>query len=245
MSKKKTVVVKEEKDSRIKKLESLLRNSHYVEYEYDRTSCTGECGDDYCRCTKVINPRVESVNYTSILCRIIEIFKKESPITLYCIDRIINRYGLSDTSNWEPEVTGGYYGEEVDGATFCDSEKLITSISELLLKESDDEKIEFILEHEYGYILPDASNKNWRITQVHIGDIKANNEQHYVKLNKDKIDEYCNIVKDDENYIIAICLPNEETGIYRIIDGYHRYTAAEKNKSNNEWVYIVVGENDV
>ena len=91
------------------------------------------------------------------------------------------------------------------------------------LPKQDDDKIPFILLREYGRLLPTLEQKHWMAREVNKNDLVFGAENHYRKLDNAVVDYYQNYPKDLPR---GICLPDGER--FRIIDGYHRCSAAEE-----------------
>lgn len=189
-----------------------------VEYDYDRTSCQGNC-DDYCRCTEIINTRITEINYNYIVKSITESVK-DNVILTYCIDRIIRSSKL-DEDDFEISTCRGYYGEEIDGV-YLDQKKNDTIYNNLKQLEnmSDIEKVKFVLTLEYGYLLDVIENT----TEVSIKEIdldKITFQQDYrKKINLDE-DFY------DEKFTLPRGIFIENGEAHRLIDGYHRIMKAK------------------
>jgi hypothetical protein len=216
------------------KINDILENVYYgADYDYTRTQCNGGC-IDYCRCTSVVGARVKNIDVEDIVNRIQKLFSTESEITKYCIDRVLRHSELTKIDLWKVNITGGYYGEEVDGVRFTCSHDIINLLSELFDKP-EHERINYILTNEYGYLLPDAEDRKWKIETALTSNIMVNNKSHYIRLNKDIIEKYERIIEKDKNYIICICLKNGDN--FRLIDGYHRFAA-----SSEKQIRIISGE---
>lgn len=211
------------------------------------TSCEESgCNDEgICRCYRIDEIIIESVGISSITERIFEqIFsndtqhKREKDITSilfdydidlinkYCINRILVSNKVWDTRNWEAEVEGGYYGDEVGDVLIEISvfNKLLKDIDSLLKLDTLEDKINFILELEYGFILDKIKDKKYHVLSVDKIDIDLPQDNHFKKvLNEDL--QYC----DDKNY-----LRNSIRGVaywngnkWVLIDGYHRIVSTK------------------
>lgn len=216
---------------------STFRYSSYVEYEYDTYRACQEgsdcCNNDYCRCGKIINTSVTSVNFNSLL----EFLSKdyeEDVITTYCIDRILRVWELYDTSNWEVKVGGGYYGEEVYGVSLNQNviDSICTSLKEIE-PLSDIDKVKKCLQYEYGYVLPIIETaQTAKICTLKMEEIKLFNDTYSKKISKKSISYY-------ELYDLprAVCIKVGDK--YQVVDGYHRALAAQTN-GNKEITIIVL-----
>ena len=201
-----------------------LTKSHFrwdaVEYEYDRTSCSGRCSY-YCRCSKIINAQVKSVDMRKLVKGVIG--SSTDTLLNYCVDRLLTHSGMSKVDNYAVDIGSGYYGEEVDGVRFDDT--LPTDELRTLEALDDKSRIEFVLKKEYGHLLPVLNDVvAYKVVYImpdviHIGQI-----DHYRRLNKDVVAGY-----KEYELPIGVCVFNDENGEHRLIDGYHRLMAAREN----------------
>jgi hypothetical protein len=195
------------------------------DYTYDTITNCDEYGCDdegICRCSRIENARVNSV--PDFKSSIKYFFKKQSELDQHCIERVLNSLDFYDASNWEILTCGGYYGEEMDGFEFCDSQKAIQKLDELLSLKEDYEKINFILKFEYGYLLDSIKDKtDWKIKTVLVEKVRVGNKDYYQKLNQSKVEDYSKKLESDD--IICICKQVEDD--YIIVDGYHRFTSLD------------------
>lgn len=169
-----------------------------------------------CRCSTIKDAKVTEVG------DIVSYFVKLNDFDRYCIDRLLVARKIWDTDNWEVRVCGGYYGQEIEGVFLRNAEKIENEVTELL-KLSDSDKIKYVLNLEYGYILDVLENKTFEICEVNKTDIVFGQEGHYKKLNKDIVEKY-------QNYELprGVCVWDDLK--YRVIDGYHRISACQDKK---------------
>lgn len=200
----------------------------YVDYEYDRTSCRG-C-EDYCRCTQIINDRINSVKIAGIAR---EICVDESEIFSYCVNRILTHSELRSPDNWKLNILQGYYGEELDGARFTGEVPI--ALNNLLSNKNDSaEMVKIALTQEYGYLLPDLKDViDFHIVGVALDDISIGQGEHYRRLDQKFVKQY-----NGFNMPLAVCLANRN-GNHRLIDGYHRIAAARAEGS--KVVKVILG----
>ncbi len=210
------------------KILSELENQHYyLDYDYNtayhcRTyGCCSEEG--ICRCSTIENVEIKNVEISMIVDELSdgELFNS------YCIDRILRHFLIWDTDYWILDISSYYYGEEIFGAKH-DNEKIIDEHLLECLTLPASEKIPYILELEYGYLLDEAKNRTWTIDSVCRKNIQIGTE--YRK--SQSMNEYC-----PENYDLPICVVLEIDGKLRIIDGYHRL-----NSNKNEEISVIVGK---
>lgn len=193
--------------------------SYYVEYDYDRTGC--HCNEYICRCTKIINTRMEKVDPNNVIRRLMP---SGSEMERYCFDRICYAFKIYDMDQYTIEYGGGYYGDEIYGVYFDNEEQVRKHYEEVCKLKTDIEKIQYCLELEYGYLLDVVKNAE----KAYIEDIATERIylpqfEYFKKIDKDIIDTYRN-----REYPIAVCIKNGST--YRLIDGYHRFAANKDNK---------------
>ena len=225
--------------------ERVINNFIYtgVSYETDGTDCTDPgCGcrhNDYCRRNFIVNPRVESVSISSILSTFLEPSSKRKDVIStkniefvdYCVDRLLRIYKVYDPEAWEINRSRGYYGEEIDSINLNCFGNVVTDIKQII-KLTPNERIEFILNKEYGYLLDSIKNKHWSQIEVVPTSLKINNKE-YVK----KCDGYIDL---NSNLPIGIYIKDGDNN-YKLIDGYHRYVETMKNKEIKP-INIIIGE---
>ena len=235
------------KNKQVKILEKILndldgkdRLSGYyfsgVDYDYEsyRACENGSdcCDNDYCRCGVIQDARVTDIDFNRLIDGLIG--KSSEVIDCYCLDRVLRCLGLQDSNNWEVITGGGYYGEEIHGC--LPNQKILDQLKkdlEAIIKLSDIDKIKFILQAEYGFILPELKDMNdAQVTTISFQDIKLPNLDYSRKINRLYVTQY-----NDYKLPRAICVKDGDK--YRLIDGYHRVLAAE-NKKLDKFQIIVI-----
>jgi hypothetical protein len=200
-----------------------------VDYDYDRSACTCEAHEwlDYCRCTTIERAWVESINIKEVIDKLYTKYCKEhSEINEYCFERICMVMKIYDKDYYEVESCPGYYGEEIGGVYFEKEEELVNTYNELLTLGSDIEKIKYVLELEYGYLLDRVKFKtSAKVEEVDTEKIKLPQQEYFVKLSKEVIEDYRN-----RELPVAVCIKNKDRfydvfDTYTLIDGYHRFVA--------------------
>jgi hypothetical protein len=219
-----------------------------VNYDYsDYRNCDAYGCDDegICRCGTIENAHVLTVDIPSIVNEIYAnhfdnslATKRNSTINsilggvskeidIYTIDRILRINKAYEPTNWEVQVCGGYYGQEIDDIILEDSvaQKIENQINEALSIIDLTSRIEYLLKLEYGNILPDLQNRQYSIETVERDSIIFGSDEHYRKVNTKNLDHY-----SDKNYhgIRGIALVKD--GRFRLIDGYHRSSTSENIK---------------
>lgn len=219
---------------------------HYcVEVDYENGTHGCDCGDDYCRCSTIENARVESFNAPSITSTILEKFfpvsrsrknpvkrdtRATDPVFLYCLGRVLHRLKPED---FEVEVCGGYYGEEISRVLLSDEKPL----SSLFQMTSSREWVEHVLSLEYGYVHEDLKGKDWVAEVYPTKSVIVPNT--YRKLSADTISRYQKELEPlpytKEPYQKHLsCLCSED---YKLVDGYHRLRASIE--SGSEEILVV------
>lgn len=202
-----------------------------IDYDYERSSCICDAykNDDYCRCTTIERAWVETINTSRLIAKLYHKYCKEhSEINEYCFERICVVFKIYDKDCYEIETCGGYYGEEVDGVYFENEEKVFNTYQELLKLNSDVEKIKYILELEYGYLIDRVVNTtSVKIIVVNPEDVKLPQREYFIKLNKNVIESYKH---RHERLPVAVCVRKEDRII--LIDGYHRFVANKDATTN-------------
>lgn len=205
-----------------------------VEYDYDRSVCTCDAYErgDYCRCTTIERAWVESIDIKEVINKLYTKYCKEhSEINEYCFERICVALKIYDKDYYEIETCGGYYGEEVDGVYFENEERVVNAYNELLTLEGDIEKIKYILELEYGYLLDKVAYKtSATIEEVDTEKIKLPQQEYFMKLSKEVVEDYKN-----RELPVAVCIKekdrfHEAYDRYILVDGYHRFVANKDRK---------------
>ena len=213
-------------------------NGVYVDYSYTYDCESYGCNEEgVCRCGSIENEHVESVDVSLIVKKIYDDFFEQGKaadrnnvinevlygigkdIDIYTIDRILRSYKIWENENWNIEVEGGYYGQEVDNVTIKENiadkieEELLTVFSLPSLKE----KIEYLLKVEYGKILPEIADSNYESIVIDKDDIIFGVENHLKKVMKKDLDFY-----SDKNYNGSRGIVKKSGDKWRVIDGYHR-----------------------
>lgn len=184
-----------------------------VDISYDNeTNCdTSGCCDDYCRCGKIVNACVTEVFNDNVAIKLAAVYGPfDDDVKLYGFDRLCSRLGCDD---FEVSVTGGYYGEEIEGVKLIDH-GVFEHYARL---DCSEDWIECTLREEYDYVLPKIQGRDWELEEEDVSNILLPNE--YRKLDKKTVDKY--ILECKAGKILS-CLVDDE---HRLVDGYHRYTA--------------------
>ena len=201
-----------------------------ADYSYERSRCN--CSEDYCRCTQIISTKINSIDYklfTSKLIKLINNHYELSEIGKYTLYKLIQFQNISE-EDFEVNVCAGYYGEEVNGVAFQKAAELEIEIKKLI-NLSDIEKIKYILELEYGYLLPVLENiSTAEIKTIKLSSIKLRQDD---PINYVKIKDCSNFYGADYSYPRAILFANF------LVDGNHRMFEAKKLKLQEVPVIIL------
>ncbi len=197
---------------------------------YIRNCRESGCNDEgICRCGKYEDFKITSFDANAFIDTLN--FKISNDLVKYCIDRIVRIQNISP-ENFNAQINGSYYGEEID-AIYLDHSvcsKLYKKIFKLK-KLADIDKIKYLLELEYGYILDSIKNlKHYNIKEIDMSTIKKSD--HYTKkiLEKD-LNNYDEVYKLPRGIFIDktdYCPRQYNEFNYKLIDGYHRLLSAEQ-----------------
>ncbi len=225
-------------------LDLKFRYSSIVEYDYNSSSCTGGC-DDYCRCSMIIDKRITKVKPLKVFneLKVTGVEKQED----YKFRKILGFILLKNfikKAEFEVETCGGYYGEEVSGVRLVnpyDIELLIRGFNKL--HEDPDEQLLYVLNKEYGYVLPRIKDlKGWSYKEVELGSIGFS-EEVLMRTSADIVDGYAefmffnegNFNHKERNLLPGIICDNNN----RIVDGYHRLAACKTNIEDTKKISII------
>jgi len=211
-----------------------LNYNYDNEYHCDEHSCDNE---GICRCSTIENARIEYVDIKRIVDEIYTLYFDNSKSTkrhniinsilygvgkeidIYTIDRIVRAHKIWKSDNWDISIEGGYYGEEFGDIKIIDSlaKRIERDLDSAFDIEDLDKRIEFILNIEYGYILPELVNSKYEIIEIKKSDIIFGSDTHYKKIQTENLEHYSN-----KNYSGIRGIVKEKDGKFRLIDGYHR-----------------------
>ena len=150
-------------------------------------------------------------------------------VNKYCVHRILTRQKIWDPDNWIGVTGKGYYGDEVDDV--CIKQPLFNQTCDKILEvvslETLEEKINFVLKLEYGFILDKIQGKKMKVEIVDWNKLEFLQENHLSSVLSKNFDHY-NDQKYNKDMIRGIVL--KENDRLKVIDGYHRLTQTKKNK---------------
>lgn len=199
-----------------------------IDYDTDTSDCTDECS--YCSHSRIENTEIRSINVMEMAH---DIYSGESSVVnKYCIDRIFALHikEITNKNNWNIKVGDGYYGEEINGVCLDDDLANIIQgeIDHVTNLKSVEDKINWLLMAEYGFILDELQGKKYRFITVKKSDLTYN-QDYRKKIDNKYASQY------DEHYKLArgICVKKGDR--YRLIDGYHRTSQIAEDKTLILW----------
>lgn len=214
------------------KLYSMNFNYSGVDIKYDRDDSGCDCSPDYCRCSRIVNARVEKISINGIVDVLFQ-GKAKDDFLKYCVYQILSHSPYTKPDTYDILTTGGYYGEEIDKVKAKGMKITIDELQNLCALKTNNERLLYVLKHEYGYVLDGLKSLDYTLQNIKVSDIVISQPKHFQKLDKTRIDFYTT----EENFT---CVCKEEEGVYYLIDGYHRLAAAEK--ANKTKIEAVVGK---
>lgn len=215
-----------------------------IDIDYQRENNCEENGcDDICRCSRIINSTIESIDINSLVESIYyEYFDKseqtkrdlklnyilngiDKTIDFYTIDKILRINRIWDKENWEIKTSNGYYGEEVDSVTLYSNvaSKIENQIDDVLSIDDLSKRVEYLLQLEYGYLLPELIGKNYKVDYIKKEDIIFASDGHYKRIQRENLDHY-----SDKNYSNIRGVVLQKGDKYKLVDGYHRCFSTNK-----------------
>jgi hypothetical protein len=233
-----------------------LRNDfkYMVSYYYDTEFSCEESGcnqEGICRCGLITDTYLNNVDISAIVTNIYsEIFDNSistkrhnainslwgisEEIQKYTIDRILRVNKIWKTQFWDVNVSGGYYGQEIDEVVLI--EDMVLKINSQLEKafqiDNLTERVEYLLTLENGFILDDIKDKKYHISVIDIDDIIFSNTEHQRKIIIEELEHY-----SDRNYSGIRGIVKKDGIKFKLIDGYHRLS-----KTENKLVKVLVVE---
>jgi uncharacterized protein YqkB len=216
-----------------------------LRYDYHNYTSCSESGCDeegICRCSTIEDARVTSVNIPSMVNHIYANYFDDSistkrnstinsilggvskEIDIYTIDRILRINKVYEPTNWDVQVCGGYYGEEIDDVILEDvvAKKIENQLEDAFNIIDLTERIEFLLMLEYDKILPELKGLSYKITEVERDSIIFGSDAHYKNVLNEDLEHY-----SDKNYCSIRGIVISKGDKYRLIDGYHRCSKSE------------------
>jgi hypothetical protein len=138
----------------------------------------------------------------------------------YCVDRIIHKYKLWTQEAWRVDWGGDYYGESVFSIGIANADEIEGHIWAIYTMENDIDKLKYVLNLEYGHILPEIDGSELVLDIVETKDVILSSRNRKEAL-------YSFIEKDDiyGDYDLARAVCYEKNGKFVAVDGYTRMSA--------------------
>jgi hypothetical protein len=231
-----------------------LRNDfkYMVSYDYDTIYSCEESGcneEGICRCGHITNTYLNKVDVSAIVTNIYsEIFDNSistkrhnainslwgisEEIQKYTIDRILRVNKIWKPQFWNINVSGGYYGQEIDEVVLIEDMvlKINSQLERAFQIDNLTERIEYLLTIENGFILEDIKNGKYNISVIDIDDIIFSNTEHKRKVVIEELEHY-----SDRNYKGIRGIVKKDGLKFKLIDGYHRLS-----KTENKLVKVLI-----
>lgn len=217
-----------------------------IDYDCDyQYNCEAEGCDSICRCGKIKNLTIINLNFGLKDLHINKFYKdkanrkrskpyNKTPIESYCFDRLMRIYKTYDKSLYKLLIGYSYYGEEVYDFQFENMDSFCNSVKKVLSLDDEVDKIKYILNEEYSYILDSIKDvESVSIENVNLNKICLNND-YSMRLKKDAGQNNYNF---EPEVPVGVLLKSGND--YRLIDGYHRFTTL-KSLNQSQASYIVL-----
>lgn len=227
--------------------------SHLVEHTYDDITNCDEYGcheEGICRCSKIINQKIQSINITAI-CD--ELYRKyfdnsittkrnnkidsllgdiTTDVNKYTLDRILRINKLFDTTKFTIDVINGYYGEEIGDILIKEdiANKIENQLSVAFNIFNLNERVIYLLHLEYGYLLPELKSAKFSIQTIRKDELVFGSKSQSNKVSEKKLNYY-------QNYGLMKGVVLKTDSGFRLIDGYHRCSV-----SDSESLKVIVAE---
>ncbi len=222
--------------------------SHFVNVEHDiEYSCefSGCHEEGICRCGQIHNVVVKNLKFSDICKEIFDTYRENSlvnkrnskinsvlhgitwDIDFYTVNRILVSNKLFLPQSWSPEIINGYYGQEI-GDVLIESElakKIDKEISAALDILDLSTRIEYLLELEYGGVLPELKNCSWEVIEIDKESLHYPSQRHKeIVLTKDLHFYTEPYYKGIRGIVVT------KYGGYKLVDGYHRCLASKSGE---------------
>lgn len=216
-----------------------LEYDYYVHRECESSGCNDE---GICRCGSIEDAHVVSVNVSQMVNAIVDanfdnslasirnskinsvLSNITTEIDRYTIDRILRINKVFDKSNWEIQICGGYYGQEIDDIILDDycAQKIESELNQAFSIMDMKNRIEYLLTLEYGHILTELQDKDYKVISIKRDSVIFGSDTQHQKVATEDLRHY-----SSKNYHLIRGLVVSKGNKYRIIDGYHRCFASE------------------
>lgn len=222
---------------------------HGVDVDYDSiTSChTSGCDEEgICRCGVIENAHITSINIDEMVENVVRnsllpgkggftinsdypAFVENNPILVYGVKKIFTLFRCYEKGLYDIEVEGGYYGQEIGEIKFSNGEELKKALNMYIHLKTDSMRVEFILDLEYGKVLPELVDLDWAVKDYPLDMVKYNPDNYEKTLNHNLA--YLDLESKLPNGII-VRTENKLTddnapSFVKLVDGYHRLARAK------------------
>lgn len=159
--------------------------------------------------------------------------QSSTPLEYFIMDRFVQHHPLlQDPNNWTVD-------KKEKEAFFNHTDKISDLEAEYALFKTKKmtDQIDYLLNDEYGFLLPELSGGEWILQEVPLKSLIIPNEKHSKNLAKEIIDDYLSQLEQGRDLIGGLFLPRGE--YFRLIDGYHRLSALKQKFGGDHLVSII------
>lgn len=128
--------------------EAYIQNYVYIDYESEYIESEDR--------TRIFDYKIVSIEIYDYISYLTETLP---PILKYAVDRLFHAYRFYDKDNWELQIDYGYYGAETILPIFTKMDDVKSHLYTLKSITNDIDIIKYLLNVEYGYILPVLEKK--------------------------------------------------------------------------------------
>ncbi len=210
---------------------------NYIDYDYEtERDCFGSGCDSICRCARIVDPVINKISISMMSNAINQKLRKSGGrrdkkiskilgsndhkiVDEYCFHRILTHLHAWSPDSYEFDIRKSYYGEEVFGLDFFESNSLNNHCYNIYSMESLNDKIRYVLDLEYGNVPFNSSD--FELVKINKTDIVPTNKKHWDSISEKELDFYSNDQYDLPRGIVLF-----DGDKYSIIDGYHRIFAS-------------------
>lgn len=228
-----------------------------VDYSYDDRYNHEEYGcsrEGICRCRRIYNVQIHDVKLDEVVEAYVYNFQKLPRPQQEQLRLIAISEGAHEPSNYEANVIGGYYGDEVGRITFANHGSLSRKIQQFAIASpnySDDAGIlkyvrakgtptagltplqaikEQLAQENNGKILKSVTNaKTVTVKTLRLADIDVPHAKHYEESEARPIPK--------NGFAGVVILQN---GRYRLLDGYHRLKDLHQSGRRVKAKYLIL-----
>ncbi len=134
------------------------------------------CDDDYCRCGVYTHVDIDTSDKGTICHMVCQEFDITDEVDKYVVDRILNNMDGYYDESYNFYAGAGYYGEELDRVWFSsDPERINNAIEHIKELNTVEEKIEFALTVEYGFVLGKLKDVTYELKDISPHKMEAGN----------------------------------------------------------------------